>query len=75
MKQPKKAITNPALLTWVSLNEIIIDANEEECEMLLKEELEGRARRQFVRRIHSRMNRLRGRREKLELDRKMGVGG
>ena len=67
----KKTITNPTLRTWVSLNEVIVQADEAACKQLLKEELAGRKRKQFVRRIHSRLNRIRAKRERQELDAKL----
>lgn len=58
---------NPALKTWIALNDKLRTANEETCEQLLQEELEGRQRKQFIRRIHSRLNRVRAERERKEL--------
>lgn len=64
---PKKEITNPALETWVALNEALIGADEDFCQQLLEEELNGRNRKQFVKRIHSRLNKARADRERKEL--------
>lgn len=59
-----------AVETWTSLNEAIMSADESQCAELMAVELDkdhGRRRRQFVLRIHSRMNRLRAARERTEL--------
>lgn len=64
MKEP---INNPILQTWTNLNDFMRNATEEDCEKLSKEEREGRNRIQFIRRIHSRMNRVRADRERNEL--------
>ena len=63
----KKEITNPALKTWIDLNEYIMTVGEEECQKLLVEEQNGRARKQFLRRIHCRLNKVRAERERAEL--------
>lgn len=63
----KKQITNTALQTWIALNDFIRTADEAACQSLLKEELRGRKRKQFVKRIHSRLNKVRADRERLEL--------
>lgn len=63
----KKEITNPALETWIALNDALRDADEELCQELLDEELAGRKRQQFIRRIHSRLNKARADRERKEL--------
>jgi hypothetical protein len=55
------------LSTWETLNEYIVDASEKNCNELLTAELEGKARQMFVLRIHSRMNRMRALRERIEL--------
>jgi hypothetical protein len=63
----KKLVTNPALQSWLALNDILRDADEPVCQVLLKEELKGRKRKQFIKRIHSRLNKVRADRERLEL--------
>lgn len=63
----KKPVTNPNLKTWVALNDYLRSANEVACDNLLNEELNGRKRSQFLRRIHSRLNKVRADRERLEL--------
>lgn len=63
----KKPVNNPALLSWLALNDELREANEATCESLLKEELKGRKRKQFIKRIHSRLNKARADRERTEL--------
>lgn len=64
----KKPIKNPALQSWLALNDVIREADEAACEVLLKEELKGRKRKQFIKRIHSRLNKVRADRERRELE-------
>ena len=64
----KKPVTNPALQTWLALNDALRDADEHICQKLLKEELKGRKRKQFIKRIHSRLNKVRADRERAELE-------
>lgn len=64
---PKKNVTNPVLKTWVGLNNALRTADEALCHRLLKEERKGRARQQFLYRIHSRLNKVRADREREEL--------
>lgn len=66
----KKPVTNPALQSWLALNDFLRGANEATCEGLLKEELKGRKRKQFIKRIHSRLNKVRADRERAELEAK-----
>lgn len=63
----KKEITNPALETWIALNDALRDADEELCQELLDEELAGRKRQQFIKRIHSRLNKARADKERKRL--------
>lgn len=63
----KQEITNPALQTWIGLNDELRDADEDRCQELLDEELAGRKRKQFIKRIHSRLNKVRADRERKEL--------
>lgn len=63
----KKPISNSALVSWIALNEALRDCNEDVCKGLLKEELSGRKRTQFLKRIHSRLNKVRATRERQEL--------
>lgn len=66
----KKPVTNPALQSWLALNDFLRGVNEAACEGLLKEELKGRKRKQFIKRIHSRLNKVRADRERAELEAK-----
>lgn len=67
----KKPITNPTLTSWIALNQVIRKADEALCQKLLKEELSGRSRKIFVKRIHSRLNKVRADRERKELEAKL----
>jgi hypothetical protein len=67
----KKLVTNPVLRTWPALNEALRLADEQLCQRLLKEELQGRKRKMFVKRIHSRLNKVRADRERAELEAKV----
>ena len=63
----KKLVMNLALQSWLTLNDVLRDADESACQALLKEELKGRKRRTFIKRIHSRLNKVRADRERIEL--------
>ena len=63
----KQAVKNPVLRTWVALNEALRAADERQCQRLLQEERAGRKRKQFLKRIHSRLNKVRADRERQEL--------
>lgn len=63
----KKPVTNPILKSWLVLNDHLRDASEEACQSLIAEELAGRKRKQFLKRIHSRLNKVRADRERTEL--------
>lgn len=69
---PKPLNYNEVLKTWDSLNKVIRGASEEDCMSLMKQELDGQRRPQFVLRIFSRFNRVRAARERAELSRKLG---
>lgn len=71
MPATKKPITDPALMSWGALNESIMQMDENQAQALLKKELAGRKRSQFVKRIHSRINKLRADRERAELEAKI----
>lgn len=55
------------LSTWEALNAGIFDLSEAQLQELLAEEKAGKHRKMFVLRIHSRLNRLRGQRERRQL--------
>jgi len=63
----KKTIKTPELRSWISLNDKLRGADETMCQALLKEELKGRNRKAFIKRIHSRLNKVRADRERIEL--------
>lgn len=68
----KSKINNPALVSWDNLNAFVMATDDEPVlQKLLKEELSGRKRAQFVKRIHSRINKLRADRERAELEEKL----
>ena len=58
------------LRTWIALNDALRNADEEYCQQLLKHEQAGKQRKQFILRIHSRLNKVRADRERVELTRK-----
>lgn len=66
MTKPDK--TEQALSSWISLNDALRDADEATCNNLMQAELRGKRRKQFVMRIHSRLNKARADREREELD-------
>lgn len=54
--------------TWVALNDLVRTADEATCAKLLKEEQRRKKPRiQYLRRIHSRLNKARADRERMEL--------
>jgi len=55
-------------MDWRELNRRLRTAAEEWCAEQLAVELAGPARRAFLLRIHARLNRLRARRERAELE-------
>lgn len=65
MKVTKKVLQlaeqNGALSSWVALNNYLRIADASECEKLLEREKSGKARRMFLLRIQSRLNRLNAR--------------
>jgi len=65
---------DPRLATWTQLNDALRAADEDTCLMLLKREKRGRRRERWLLRIHSRLNRLRAQRERLELGQKEETG-
>ena len=67
----KKPVSNTALRSWLALNDFLRGANEAACEGLLSEEFKGRKRKQFLKRIHSRLNKVRADRERAELEAKL----
>lgn len=71
MTAKKKPITDPNLASWEALNAAIMQMDEQQARALLKKELNGRRRSQFLKRIHSRINKVRADRERAELEEKL----
>lgn len=63
----KPELSHLELQSWEILNDFIVGASETECERLLEVEKKGRGRKNFLLRIHSRLNRMRYARERREL--------
>lgn len=63
----KKKIKSLELRSWILLNDKLRGADEAMCQALIKEELKGRNRKAFIKRIHSRLNKVRADRERIEL--------
>lgn len=57
----------PELASWVALNEALMEGDLSLAERLLKEEKAGKKRKQFMLRLHSRINKLRAEGERAEL--------
>lgn len=53
------ANTTEQLASWVSLNDALMNGDLESANALLEAETKGKARRKFLLRIHSRINKLR----------------
>lgn len=60
------------LSTWIGLNDALRGCDEELCKKLLEAEMAGKCRKVFVSRIHSRLNKVRADRERVELKEKVG---
>lgn len=71
----QKADVTMALSTWASLNQFMGDASVGDCVQLLKAEAAGKRRKQFMLRIHSRLNKVRADTERLELQSLVTVPG
>lgn len=67
----KKPVSIVALQSWENLNKDLRIATEVRCRFLLKEEQRGRKRAAFLKRIHSRLNKVRADRERVALMRSM----
>ena len=57
----------PELATWVALNTALMDGDLALAERLLKAERQGKQRKTFLLRIHSRINKLRAGAERAKL--------
>lgn len=62
-----KAKQSPELDSWNGLNEAIMSSDIKMAERLLDEEKKGRKRKQFMLRLHSRINKLRADREREDI--------
>ena len=58
---------SPQLDTWIGLNAALMSGDVELANKLLKEEQADRRRKQFILRIHSRINKLRATAERKQL--------
>lgn len=56
-----------ALHDWYSLNDALRGCSETEANALLTAEASGKGRERFMKRIHSRLNRLRAARERAQI--------
>lgn len=63
----KRIISNPALKSWDALNEFLKTASEDDCIKLMAQEREYVRRASFIKRIHSRLNKVRADRERKEI--------
>lgn len=61
---------SPELKTWIGLNKALMAGGLELAERLLAEEEAGRRRKQFMLRLHSRINKLRYAAERIKLRKK-----
>ena len=53
--------------TWTQLNEVMQSADEPTCWKMIRAEMAGRRRQEFIYRIHSRLNRVRAHYERQAL--------
>lgn len=60
----KPAKPSPELASWIELNAALMDGDLQLAERLLKEERANKKRKQFMLRIHSRINKLRAEAER-----------
>lgn len=58
---------SPALVSWVALNDAIMSGDLALAQALLKEEKANKKRKQFMMRLHSRINKLRADEERAQL--------
>jgi hypothetical protein len=70
-KETIDRIKNQVLSTWQELNSFLLSAGEDDCRTVMEAEMAGKRRLMFVLRIHSRMNKLRAARERVELKRRL----
>ena len=67
MQRSKATIQDDALRTWKTLNDHLRSADEAECRRLLTLEKRGRKRKVTLERIFSRLNKVRGQKERSRL--------
>ena len=67
MEEAKVLELSRHLVNWYTLNDIILDLPIEDLEELIVMERRGKARKRFLLRIHSRMNKLRAAEERKHL--------
>ena len=67
MSKTKEVIPDPCLDSWNALNDKLRTADEAICNALIAQEKASRNRRTFIKRIHSRLNKVRADRERQEL--------
>lgn len=65
MAKPTKP--SPELASWIDLNDALMNGDLQLAERLLKEEQANKKRKQFMLRIHSRINKLRAKAERKAL--------
>ena len=56
------------LKSWDNLNTYLRNASVSDCERLLKSEMSGKNRFTFLRRVHSRLNKVRADNERVQLE-------
>lgn len=56
------------LKSWENLNAYLRNASVSDCERLLKSETSGKNRLSFLRRVHSRLNKVRADNERIKLE-------
>jgi hypothetical protein len=63
--------TEKILKTWMTLNAFVNTCSEKEAQELMKLEIKGSKRKNFIMRCYSRFNRMRAERERKELNAKL----
>lgn len=66
--EKKIVVKSESLKSWNNLNEAMRNADEKLCAKLMAEERKGRRRKEFMLRIHSRLNKVRADREREEIN-------
>lgn len=68
MPKAKDRNLTEVLSSWISLNDALKNAGEDYCIQLLEHEKKNKKRKQFLKRVHSRLNKVRADRERAELE-------